>query len=286
MNLSFAGTARFRPEIRRAAHTLEKREGAVVLASGGRRWKAYVMRDVHEARVLVVEDDPALASVLSDLLAREGFHDVHVAGTVVDAMAASSTWQPELYVLDVMLPDGNGFDLLRRVRAASAAPALFLSARDEDENRLRGLGLGADDYVAKPFLPAELILRMTAVLRRSYNLPEHQPPLNLGGASIDFSTGEVRREGGDAVMLTAKEHALLKRLADSRGLIVTSDELARSVYGDEFGNANALAILVRRLREKIEHDPSDPRWVVTVRGLGYRLMKETEEEHESRNPRA
>ena len=87
-------------------------------------------------------------------------------------------------------------------------------------------------------------------------------------------------------MLTAKEHALLKRLADSRGLIVTSDELARSVYGDEFGNANALAILVRRLREKIEHDPSDPRWVVTVRGLGYRLMKEAEEEHESRNPRA
>ena len=185
-----------------------------------------------------------------------------------------------------MLPDGNGFDLLRRVRAASSAPALFLSARDEDENRLRGLGLGADDYVAKPFLPAELILRMTAVLRRSYNLPERQPPLHLGCASIDFSTGEVRREGGDAAMLTAKEYALLKRLADSRGLIVTSDELARSVYGDEFGNANALAILVRRLREKIEHDPSDPRWVVTVRGLGYRLMKETEEEHESRNPRA
>lgn len=232
------------------------------------------MRDIHEARVLVVEDDPTLRGQLAELLEREGYRSVRGAGTVADALLTVATWQPQLLLLDVMLPDGNGFDLLRRVRETSDAPALFLSARDEDASRLRGLGLGADDYVAKPFLPAELLLRLAAVLRRSYNLPDALPAIALGEAEVDLATGEVRRLGGIESTLTAKEHALVKRLNESRGSIVTTDELCRSVYGDEFGYANALAILVRRLREKVEDDPSHPRWVVTVRGLGYRLMRE------------
>ncbi len=231
------------------------------------------MRDIHEARVLVVEDDPTLLGQLAELLEREGYRSVHGAGTVADALLTVATWQPQLLLLDVMLPDGNGFDLLRRVREMSDAPALFLSARDEDASRLRGLGLGADDYVAKPFLPAELLLRLAAVLRRSYNLPDALPAIVLGEVEVDLATGEVRRLGAVESTLTAKEHALVKRLNESRGSIVTTDELCRSVYGDEFGYANALAILVRRLREKVEGDPSHPRWVVTVRGLGYRLMR-------------
>ncbi len=231
------------------------------------------MRDIHEARVLVVEDDPTLLGQLAELLEREGYRSVHGAGTVADALLTVATWQPQLLLLDVMLPDGNGFDLLRRVRETSDAPALFLSARDEDASRLRGLGLGADDYVAKPFLPAELLLRLAAVLRRSYNLPDALPAIVLGEVEVDLATGEVRRLGAVESTLTAKEHALVKRLNESRGSIVTTDELCRSVYGDEFGYANALAILVRRLREKVEGDPSHPRWVVTVRGLGYRLMR-------------
>jgi DNA-binding response OmpR family regulator len=232
------------------------------------------MRDIHEARVLVVEDDPTLLGQLTELLEREGYRAVRGAGTVADALLTVATWQPQLLLLDVMLPDGNGFDLLRRVRETSDAPALFLSARDEDASRLRGLGLGADDYVAKPFLPAELLLRLAAVLRRSYNLPDALPAIVLGEVEVDLATGEVRRLGAVESTLTAKEHALVKRLNESRGSIVTTDELCRSVYGDEFGYANALAILVRRLREKVEDDPSHPRWVVTVRGLGYRLMHE------------
>ena len=232
------------------------------------------MRDIHEARVLVVEDDPTLLGQLTELLEREGYRAVRGAGTVADALLTVATWQPQLLLLDVMLPDGNGFDLLRRVRETSDAPALFLSARDEDASRLRGLGLGADDYVAKPFLPAELLLRLAAVLRRSYNLPDAPPVIVLGEVEVDLATGEVRRLGAVESTLTAKEHALVKRLNESRGSIVTTDELCCSVYGDEFGHANALAILVRRLREKVEDDPSHPRWVVTVRGLGYRLMRE------------
>lgn len=235
------------------------------------------MKDIHEARVLVVEDDPTLLEQLLGLLVREGYRHVHGAGTVADALLAASTWQPQLYLLDVMLPDGNGFDLLRRLREAGSAPALFLSARDEDASRLRGLGLGADDYVTKPFLPAELLLRVAAVLRRSYRLQDALPTIALGETEVDLATGEVLRGGGAAAVLTAKEHALVKRLAESRGCIVTTDELCRSVYGDEFGYANALAILVRRLREKIEVDPSRPRWVVTVRGLGYRLLREDQQ---------
>ena len=118
------------------------------------------------------------------------------------------------------------------------------------------------------------LLRLAAVLRRSYNLPDALPAIALGEAEVDLATGEVRRLGAVESTLTAKEHALVKRLNESRGSIVTTDELCRSVYGDEFGYANALAILVRRLREKVEDDPSHPRWVVTVRGLGYRLMRE------------
>lgn len=232
------------------------------------------MRDIHEIRVLVVEDDPTLREQLHDLLSREGYRHIRTVGTVSDALLITTTWQPQALILDVMLPDGNGFDLLRRIREMSAVPALFLSARDEDESRLRGLGLGADDYVTKPFLPAELLLRLAAVLRRSYNLPDALPTLMLGDVEVDLSTGEVKQQDAVATMLTAKEHALVKRLAEGRGSIVTTDELCRSVYGDEFGYANALAILVRRVREKVEVDPSHPRWIITMRGLGYRLMRE------------
>lgn len=232
------------------------------------------MRDIYEARVLVVEDDPTLRTQLLGLLGREGYRDVHGTGTVADALLIASTWQPHLYLLDVMLPDGNGFDLLRHLRETSDAPALFLSARDEDASRLRGLGLGADDYVTKPFLPAELLLRLAAVLRRSYRLPEVLPTITLGKTEVDLATGEVHCGGNAVATLTAKEHALIKRLSESRGSIVTTDELCHSVYGDEFGYANALAILIRRLREKVEDDPSHPCWVVTVRGLGYRLVNE------------
>ena len=232
------------------------------------------MRNIHETRVLVVEDDPILREQLRELLVREGYRSVRAEGTLADALLVAATWQPQLLLLDVMLPDGNGFDLLRRVRETGDVPAHFLSARDEDESRLRGLGMGADDYVTKPFLPAELLLRVAAVLRRSYHLPDTPPPVTLGDAVVDLATGEVTRDGVVTATLTAKEHALLKRLAESRGSIVTTDELCRSIYGDEFGYANALAILVRRVREKIEANPSRPRWIVTMRGLGYRLMRE------------
>ncbi len=232
------------------------------------------MRDIHEARILVVEDEPTLREVVRELIEREGFREVRGAETVADALTTFSTWRPDLLLIDIMLPDGNGFDLLRSIRQTSQVPAIILSARDEDEARLRGLGLGADDYVTKPFLPRELLLRISAVLRRTYGAGDSPRLLRLGRTTVDMGSGEVSKASGARETLTSKEYAILERLARSRGLIVTTDDLARAAWGDDYGYGNALMVHVRRLREKVEDDPSRPQWILTTRGLGYRLAKE------------
>ncbi|MBR1828349.1 MAG: response regulator transcription factor [Atopobiaceae bacterium] len=229
------------------------------------------MRDIHEARILVVEDDPTLREAVCELIEREGYREVRVTGTVAVALTSFSTWRPDLLLIDIMLPDGNGFDLLRSVRQTSQVPAIILSARDEDEARLRGLGLGADDYVTKPFLPRELLLRISTVLRRAYGTGDEPRLLRLRQTIVDMGSGEVTKASGARETLTSKEYAILERLARSRGLIVTTDDLARAAWGDDYdyGYGNALMVHVRRLREKVEENPSKPQWI--LRPLRLRL---------------
>ena len=153
-------------------------------------------------------------------------------------------------------------------------PVLFLSARGEDEDRLLGLGLGADDYIVKPFLPRELILRLTAILRRVYSPPKQKqrPVFQLGNRTIDLEGGIVR-SGSTEYPLTAKEHALLFKLYENRNRIVTSDALCQAAWGDNYyGYENTLMVHTRRIREKVEDNPSNPEYLLTVRGLGYKLM--------------
>ena len=142
------------------------------------------MRDVHEARLLIVDDEPELRRMLVSILRGDGYADVHEAATAAEAMEKALRLRPDALILDVMLPDGDGFSLFRDLRTFTQAPVLFLSARDEDEARLRGLGLGADDYITKPFLPREMTLRLGAVLRRSDKKLEIQPCLQ-GGDLLD-----------------------------------------------------------------------------------------------------
>jgi len=177
-----------------------------------------------------------------------------------------------------MLPDGDGFSLMREFRAYSAVPVLFLSARDEDEDRLLGLGLGADDYITKPFLPRELILRLRAVLNRAYFPIVLQQKTKsifyLDDTKIDLNSGMIAAKGGNHT-LTAKEFALLEKLYENRGNIVTGDSLCQAAWGDYlYGYENTLMVHIRRLREKIEPEPSSPRHLLTVRGLGYKLANE------------
>lgn len=243
---------------------------------------AYGMVEEHlrDKRILLVDDEAELAALVAAILRGTGFTQVEVVHTGTEALAAldEPANMPEhayqLFVLDVMMPGIDGFDLLARIRTRPAyqrTPVLFLTAKDGPLDRVSGLALGADDYVAKPFLPQELILRVAAVLRRCY--AAENPLLELAACQVDFSTAEVRRADGDTVMLTAKEHEILSVLARNAGRIVTIDALCEACWGTSFGYDNSLMAHIRRLREKIETRPSSPVSLITVKGLGYKLVK-------------
>ncbi len=245
--------------------------------------------NLYEHKILLVDDEPALRRMVGGFLTKAGFREVVFAGSCLEAEDACRKENPHLILLDVMLPDGDGFALFERLHRETTAPVIFLSARDEDENRLRGLGLGADDYITKPFLPEELILRVTAVLKRVYRIDretEKNKVIDLGERRIDLGSGVVHRkritddsaageinEDGAEITLTAKEYAIMEKLSENRGRIVTIDALCDAVWREgNYGYENTLIVHIRRLREKIEEDPSHPKHLLTVRGLGYKLV--------------
>lgn len=180
-------------------------------------------------------------------------------------------------ILDINLPDGDGFSLFRALRAKADVPALFLSARDADADRLFGLGLGADDYLTKPFLMQELLLRVQHILQRAYRaeLSRTKPaPLQLGERCVDLNDAIVTLPEGKTLALTATELALLRKLAENREHIVTYDALCAAVWGaDYYGYENSLGVHIRHLREKLEAEPGAPQFLRTVRGIGYKLTK-------------
>lgn len=221
--------------------------------------------------ILIVDDEPALQRMVQEILTQAGY-ETDAALSCAQALERFRAAAPDAVLLDVMLPDGDGFSLFGALREVRDVPVLFLSARDEDKARLRGLGLGADDYITKPFLPQELLLRLRAVLRRVYREETHAA--RLGKTEIDWGKGTVRR-GSETAALTAKEFALLRKLWEARGNIVTIDALCAALWdGPLVGYENTLMVHIRRLREKVEADPSHPQFLLTVRGLGYRLRRE------------
>ena len=224
---------------------------------------------LHTKKILLVDDEPELRKLVIDILSDDGFSNIIDAGTVQTGLDSARQEKPDLAILDVMLPDGDGFSLMKNLRAFTNIPVIFLTAKDEAADKLAGLGLGADDYVVKPFLPQELLLRVHAVLRRCYKADS--PLLELEGCTIDFSRAEVNKNGM-IVALTAKEHTLLETLSHSEGRIVSIDALCEALWGDNpFGYENSLNAHIRRIREKIETDPSKPVSLITVKGLGYKL---------------
>lgn len=226
-------------------------------------------RFLNHKKIMLVDDEPALLKMVSEILADEGFCNIHCAGTVKDGIRMSKRERPDLAILDVMLPDGDGFSLMRQMRKFTDVPIIFLTAKDEAGDKLAGLGLGADDYIVKPFLPQELLLRVYAVLRRCYK--EERDVVKLEGCIIDFGRAEVDKNG-TLLSLTAKEYALLETLARNAGKIVTVDALCEALWGENpFGYENSLNAHIRRVREKIENEPSKPVSLVTIKGLGYKL---------------
>ena len=225
---------------------------------------------LYNKKILLVDDEPDLLKLVSDILTDDGFINIVTAATVKDGISVSRNESPDLEILDVMLPDGDGFSLMRQMREFTDVPIIFLTAKDEAADKLAGLGLGADDYIVKPFLPQELLLRVYAVMRRCYK--EESNIVRLDGCTIDFSRAEVNKNG-ETIALTAKEHTLLETLARNEGKIVTLDALCESLWGNNpFGYENSLNAHIRRVREKIEIDPSKPTSLITVKGLGYKLI--------------
>ncbi len=229
------------------------------------------MKDLflYTKKILLVDDEPELRKLVTDILLDDGFMNIIEADTVQTGLNSARQGKPDLAILDVMLPDGDGFTLMKELRIFTNIPIIFLTAKDEAADKLAGLGLGADDYVVKPFLPQELLLRVHAVLRRCYKADS--PLLELEGCTIDFSRAEVNKNG-NIIALTAKEHTLLKTLSCSEGRIVSIDALCEALWGDNpFGYENSLNAHIRRIREKIENDPSKPVSLITIKGLGYKL---------------
>ncbi|MCI8929615.1 MAG: response regulator transcription factor [Lachnospiraceae bacterium] len=223
----------------------------------------------HTKKILLVDDEPELLTLVAVILKEDGFENIMTASTVSEGIDAAKTQKPDLAILDVMLPDGDGFSLMQQIRAFSDMPVIFLTARDEAEDKLAGLGLGADDYIAKPFLGEELLLRVHAILRRCYKTDA--PVVKLDGCLIDFERGQVSK-AGETIPLTAMEYTLLKTLARNAGKIVTLDTLCEALWGDNpFGYENSLNAHIRRIREKIESNPSKPVSLITMKGLGYKL---------------
>jgi two-component system, OmpR family, response regulator RegX3 len=232
---------------------------------------------VSRKKVLVIEDERPIAEPLADALRREGF-DVHLAATAAKGLEAFAAEGPDIVLLDVMLPDGDGRDVLRQIRQVSRTPVLMVSARGEEMDRVLGLELGADDYVTKPFSAAELVARMRAVLRRSAAEPAGASggALESGDVAVNLDTRTVTR-GGEAVALTVKEFELLRVLMQSGGRLVKRDDLVSEVWDPNwFGSTKTLDVHISSLRKKLGDDPAAPRYIHTVRGVGFRFSSADE----------
>ena len=224
------------------------------------------------ARVLIIEDDPNVAEVVARYLEREGYH-VEIAVDGLAGLRRALVEPPDLVVLDLMLPSMGGLEVCRRLREAAPVPVIMLTARGEEADRIAGLEFGADDYVAKPFSPRELTARVKAVLRRAtgplVTVPE-PTVLRAGDLELDVVVHEARL-GGQLVPLTVKEFDLLAHLMRHPRRAFRREELLEQVWGFAYGDTSTVTVHVRRLREKIEADPSAPRHVCTVWGVGYRF---------------
>jgi len=221
--------------------------------------------------VLVVDDEPMVREVLARYLEKDGFA-VDTASDGVAALERFEAGRPDLVLLDLMLPGVDGLEVFRRIRAQAPAAVIMLTAKGEETDRVVGLELGADDYITKPFSPREVVARVRTVLRRVRpDVLVPASPLRHGDLEIDYPRREVRL-AGRPVKLTRKEFDLLLLLASRPGVTFTRSELLEQVWDFAWeGDTSTVTVHIRRLREKIEVDPSDPRRLITVWGIGYRF---------------
>jgi two-component system response regulator RegX3 len=222
-----------------------------------------------KARILLVEDEASISEPLAEALGREGF-DAEVAATAAGAREAMRRESRDLILLDVMLPDGDGRELAREIRASSDIPIVMLTARGEEIDRILGLELGADDYVVKPFSSRELTARIRAILRRGH-VDQERGPIEIGALRLDPASRTLTKHGAE-LALAAREFELLLFLMANAGVVLRRERIMDEVWDQHwFGPTKTLDVHISWLRRKIEDDPANPRYISTVRGVGFRF---------------
>ncbi len=232
--------------------------------------------NISTSRILLVDDEQDILNLLETVLRKEGFRNIRKVGTGEQAVEYCRNENPDVVVLDIMLPGIDGIETCRRIREFSYCPVLFLSAKNDDIDKILGLSIGGDDYVTKPFSPKEVAFRIKAQLRRkSY---EQQPVntgviIEAGVIRVDTDSRRVYKDD-DEIVLTAREYQLLEYMGLNAGKIISKEQLYEQVWGESgVGADNTIMVHIRHLREKLEADPSSPQLIITVKGLGYKLER-------------
>lgn len=225
---------------------------------------------MEDKKIMIVDDEIDLLEMIHHVLIKHGFQDVLTASTGAQALALFQNESPDIIILDVMLPDIDGFSLLRKFREKSAIPIIMLTAKGEADDRFNGFELGADDYIIKPFLPKELVLRIQAIIKRAF--PDSKKIISLQYSEVDLLQAQVYKNG-ITFPLTAKEFLIFKKLSEHPGQVVTIGSLCQAACGEIWeGYENSLMTHIRHIREKIENNPSAPDSLISIRGLGYKLI--------------
>lgn len=225
------------------------------------------------ATILVIDDEDTILNLVDAYLKREG-NTVHLARNGLDGLAAFRRYHPDLVILDIMLPEMDGLEVLRQIRRESDVYVMLLTAKSEEFDRVMGLTVGADDYLTKPFSPRELAARVKAILRRGRGSTNEQQPLSFKHLKIDTQRYEVQRDG-EPIELTALEFKLLSTLATYAQMVLTRQQLLERVWGyDFYGEERVVDVHIGHVRQKIEPDPSEPQFILTVRGVGYKFADE------------
>jgi len=230
--------------------------------------------NISDRKLLIVDDDISVRKMLYLLLSKEGFKNIALAESGETALQLAASENPDLIVLDIVLPDMDGYETCEKLRRFSNAPILFLSSMDEENSRLVSFAVGGDDFISKPFSSAELIARIKACLNRialyeSYSVQQHS--IHFGSCYLDLDRKEVYKEG-HPVTLTPKEYLLLEYLILNRGITLGVAQIVSQVWNSDFdGYENTVAVHIRHLREKLEENPSSPQFILTSKGRGYRF---------------
>ncbi|EIT86234.1 response regulator [Fictibacillus macauensis ZFHKF-1] len=230
-------------------------------------------------KVLVVDDEMDILRLIETVLKKEGIKDVITAATAQEAWTAFQREQPDLVLLDIMLPDGEGYEVCKQIRAISTVPILFLSAKSEEIDRILGFAMGGDDYITKPFSPKEVAYRVKAQLRRaSYVTKEDEKEAVIKVGPFELNETELQfYRNKEHVELNRKELGLMTYFMKHQNKVISKESLYEAVWGEDmYGYDNTIMVHIRRLREKIENNPSKPQYLLTVKGLGYKLVVKDE----------